>query len=172
MIICLYIYNNACYSWKKFDIAVLIPGLVFFCGDQNTYIMSCRFNSFGKKGYNYSLDVQFVVLHITAWLKTPKEWGVSLSNANFATVGVPCFKMMLSLDLFQLNWTKRCTQIDYAHAWSRCAFDAILITADKAGIYTGKIKEDVYKGLILGLRPANERRCYFVTTSLIGWAQA
>ena len=27
-------------------------------------------------------------------------------------------------------------------------------------------------GLILGLCPANERRRYFVTTSLIGWAQA
>ena len=27
-------------------------------------------------------------------------------------------------------------------------------------------------GLILGLRPANERRRYFVTTSLINWAQA
>ena len=27
-------------------------------------------------------------------------------------------------------------------------------------------------GMILGLRPANERRCYSVTTSLIGWAQA
>ena len=27
-------------------------------------------------------------------------------------------------------------------------------------------------GLILGFRPAKERRCYFVTTSLIGWAQA
>ena len=27
-------------------------------------------------------------------------------------------------------------------------------------------------GLILGLRPANERRRYFVTTSLNGWAQA
>ena len=26
-----------------------------------------------------------------------------------------------------------------------------------------------YTGLILGLRPANERRRYFVTTSLIGW---
>ena len=26
--------------------------------------------------------------------------------------------------------------------------------------------------LILGLRPANERRCYLVTRSLIGWAQA
>ena len=26
-------------------------------------------------------------------------------------------------------------------------------------------------GLILGLRPANERRRYFLTTSLIGWAQ-
>ena len=26
--------------------------------------------------------------------------------------------------------------------------------------------------LILGLRPVNERRCYFVTTSPVGWAQA
>ena len=25
--------------------------------------------------------------------------------------------------------------------------------------------------LILGLRPANERRCYFVMTSIIGWVQ-
>ena len=30
----------------------------------------------------------------------------------------------------------------------------------------------LYTGLIPGLRPANERRRYFVTTSLIGWAQA
>ena len=29
----------------------------------------------------------------------------------------------------------------------------------------------MHAGLILGLLPANERRCYFVTTSLIGWAQ-
>ena len=29
-----------------------------------------------------------------------------------------------------------------------------------------------YAWLILGLRPANERRCYFVTTSLVGWVQA
>ena len=27
-------------------------------------------------------------------------------------------------------------------------------------------------GLILGLRRANERRCYFVTASLIGWVLA
>ena len=27
-------------------------------------------------------------------------------------------------------------------------------------------------GRILGLRPANERRRYFVTTSLFGWVQA
>ena len=27
-------------------------------------------------------------------------------------------------------------------------------------------------GLILGLRPTNERRCYFVMASLIGWVQA
>ena len=34
------------------------------------------------------------------------------------------------------------------------------------------MEEDDHPGLILGLRPANERRRYFVTTSLIGWAQA
>ena len=28
-----------------------------------------------------------------------------------------------------------------------------------------------YTGLILGLRPANERLLYFVMTSLIGWVQ-
>ena len=27
-------------------------------------------------------------------------------------------------------------------------------------------------GMIMGLHPANERRRYFVTTSLIGWTQA
>ena len=27
-------------------------------------------------------------------------------------------------------------------------------------------------GLILGVCPANEKQCYFVTTSLVGWAQA
>ena len=32
--------------------------------------------------------------------------------------------------------------------------------------------EREYTGLILGLRPANERWRYFVTTSLIGWPQA
>ena len=31
---------------------------------------------------------------------------------------------------------------------------------------------DASTGLILGLHPVNERRRYFVTTSLIGWAQA
>ena len=35
-----------------------------------------------------------------------------------------------------------------------------------------KYQEVHITGLILGLRPANESRCYFVTTSLIGSAQA
>ena len=35
-----------------------------------------------------------------------------------------------------------------------------------------KKKHQVSAGLILGLRTANGRRRYFVTTSLIGWAQA
>ena len=47
------------------------------------------------------------------------------------------------------------------------------------GIYRGPVnsphKWPVMQGqlgLILGLRPANERWRYFVTTSLIGWVQA
>ena len=36
----------------------------------------------------------------------------------------------------------------------------------------GITSNTAYTGLILGLRPANERRRYFVTASLIGWAQA
>ena len=35
-----------------------------------------------------------------------------------------------------------------------------------------KFITDTAAGLILGLRPANERWGYFVTTSLIGWTQA
>ena len=35
-----------------------------------------------------------------------------------------------------------------------------------------RLSVDVITGLILGLLPANEGRRYFVTTSLIGWAQA
>ena len=41
-------------------------------------------------------------------------------------------------------------------------------------VYTKNIPEIEFganTGLILGLRLANERRRYFVTTSLIGWAQ-
>ena len=34
------------------------------------------------------------------------------------------------------------------------------------------IESICYAGLIIGVRPANEKRRYFVTTSLIGWAQA
>ena len=39
-----------------------------------------------------------------------------------------------------------------------------------ASLYTILFLDHI-SGLILGLRPANERRRYFVTTSLIDWAQ-
>ena len=40
------------------------------------------------------------------------------------------------------------------------------------GMSNAELDANHNAGLILGLRPANERRCYFVTTSLIGWVQA
>ena len=45
----------------------------------------------------------------------------------------------------------------------------ILLCWDTPGIYQSAYATT---RLILGLRLANERRRYFVTTSLIGWAQA
>ena len=36
----------------------------------------------------------------------------------------------------------------------------------------GMVANNTITGLIVGLRSANERRRYFVTTSLFGWAQA
>ena len=36
---------------------------------------------------------------------------------------------------------------------------------------TALIPNDMPSGLILGLHEANERQCYKVTLSLIGWAQ-
>ena len=41
---------------------------------------------------------------------------------------------------------------------------------DKGAIITTSVF-NAYSGLILSLRPTNERRRYFVTTSLIGWTQ-
>ena len=38
-------------------------------------------------------------------------------------------------------------------------------------VYNETVAKDIYTGLVLGLRPANERWRYFVTTSLISWAQ-
>ena len=34
-----------------------------------------------------------------------------------------------------------------------------------------KTTNTIMAEMILGMHPANERRCYFVTTSHIGWAQ-
>ena len=47
------------------------------------------------------------------------------------------------------------------------------VTVSVAKCKTGNLIDDISlsnSGLILGLRPANERRRYKVTPSLIGWA--
>ena len=44
------------------------------------------------------------------------------------------------------------------------------IYSDHSPVQTVSIKFEI-TGLILGLRPANERRRYKVTPSLIGWTQ-
>ena len=36
--------------------------------------------------------------------------------------------------------------------------------------HTDQMVWDIPAGIRLGVRPANEGRCYIVTTSLIGWA--
>ena len=49
----------------------------------------------------------------------------------------------------------------------------ILAEKDRTrGCHTDNLHWHQWSGMTLGLRPANERRRYFVTTSLIGWAKA
>ena len=48
---------------------------------------------------------------------------------------------------------------------------SVEITAVCEAVHT-YIHNYMFAGLILGLRPANERRRYLVTTSLIGWVQS
>ena len=54
-----------------------------------------------------------------------------------------------------------------------CTQNAFLIKAILVHIWSMLFEEHFIgiHGLILGLRPANERRRYKVTPSLIGWAQ-
>ena len=56
-------------------------------------------------------------------------------------------------------------QIRMPHAWK-------LPVGQCLSCHMNGIKQSVNFWVILGLRPTNERYCYFVTTSLIGWLQA
>ena len=49
--------------------------------------------------------------------------------------------------------------------------ERLVRTVETDGLKWGACKYTAAAGLILGLRPANGRRRYFVTTSLIGWVQ-
>ena len=65
-----------------------------------------------------------------------------------------------------------CSRVPYPvgyielYVWFSSSFDVVnwYVTGPYQVVF-------VLPGLILGLRPANERRCYKVTPSLIGWAQ-
>ena len=53
----------------------------------------------------------------------------------------------------------------------RQTYNHFKLTFQNMDQHTGLPTRGYISGLILGLRPAKERRRYFVTTSLIGWAQ-
>ena len=56
-----------------------------------------------------------------------------------------------------------------------CKYDVLIkgnpLVSDQQILLTKNKNVDATTGISLGLRPANERRRYIVTTSLIGWAQ-
>ena len=62
------------------------------------------------------------------------------------------------------------TTYTYSRCVEQCAAEYAIQQCNCTDAYMpGKMRPP---GLILGLRPANKRRRYFVTTSLIGRAQA
>ena len=52
------------------------------------------------------------------------------------------------------------------------ATNKIWCLSDYVTFVTPDASTKAHTGLILSLRPANEKLCYFVTRSLIGWALA
>ena len=86
------------------------------------------------------------------WFGSEREQHWGLSWVLTVNVAIHIQSNLYNTSIFQ---DKR-ARLSVAHPWG-LAVDCLL------GDNTG---------LILGLRSANERRRYFVTTSLIGWAQA
>ena len=65
-----------------------------------------------------------------------------------------------------MAWCRQVTSLYLSQCWPRSVLPYGIIRPQLVNLCAA------ISGLILGLGPANERQCYFVTMSLIGWAQA
>ena len=108
------------------------------------------------------------------WFETP-------SCSLWRHCNVCCVVLMASI-----RWRRRRRLVCSGTAWShgnrllgsvapvqwRCDTSHLTTRSVSWSSAPGPTTRTRYAGLILGLCPANERRRYFVTTSLIGWVQA
>ena len=114
------------------------------------------------------------------------EWSWGINQTSFFVrnrrwrIKCICYNSKVMKLIFCLLQTgSRMHYLRLCSYFSRTSFssESALLTIESPRIFshyfhTASNLEQVNAGLILGLRQANERRRYFVTTSLGGWAQA
>ena len=97
-------------------------------------------------------------------------WGWVILFASFLSAVIVdgvCF----SFGIFYLEFLSYYQENKGKTAWIGSVLNGTYMIMGKWTSIQSARDEVIISGLLLGLRPANERRRYFVTTSLIGWTQ-
>ena len=99
------------------------------------------------------------------------------TNFSEILIGIPTFSFKkMQLKMSSAKWRPFClglNELTSGHLVDSRMSPTNRLHISTTGIYTWHSRYLViFSGLTLGLRPANERRRYFVTTSLVGWVQA
>ena len=124
------------------------------------------------------------------WLKQSKRYFCKIENFAYGEINERSFSNPHPCRKFMCNWRMECSLSDVyiigitfvcsrgSQIWNLCYYNRRFIYTG-AHINTQTIFLAIWvpilkirSGLILGWRPANERQCYFVMMSFIGWVPA
>ena len=145
-----------------------------------TIVYSTVYSDADQRKYESSASLAFVRGIHRGPVNSPHKWPVTRKMSPFDDVIMLC----RILKIYSFWKTVSCHGTNFIVTIMAPEVVIVIITSDAASddkvtlsVYQNCVVTDylavVYRapGLILGLRPANERRRYNVTTSLTGWAK-
>ena len=153
--------------WMKYNRHVHIANRI------STHVWSLQWRHNGRDGASnhppYHRLLNRLFRH--RWKITPKPRVTGLCVGNLPVTGELPTQMASNAEDVSIWWRH--------HVMRPLSQKCILLYGLKSEMKLNKViyfnqcpDNNTNTGVILGLRPANERRRYFVTTSLIGWPQA